>query len=273
MELDQIMECSYEALRDWVYDNYEAAYCLGTGALTLGAWLMDSKRNERKAAYVSGYMGILALGALLEPCVNVTSSLYGDVLSHGSRSSKKVALTFDDGPHRHNTPEVLKVLEEEGVKASFFCVGQNAFDYPWLIKDIQKAGHLVGSHSFIHRNFLACTPRKAEEEILEGSLVLEAILNDKIRYYRPPYGTRYPWNIKYGESLRMRAVLWSNSPRDWQRPGAGIIAERVINSAKPGDIVLLHDGGGDRSQTVKALPTIIGNLRSRGFEFVRVDEL
>lgn len=267
------MELYSEKIRDWVHENYQAAYCLGTGALTLAAWALCPQKYRKTSAFLGAYSAILSLGALLEPCVNVTSSLYGEVLSYGSRQGHKIALTFDDGPHPLNTPLILDILARENVKASFFCVGQNVLEFPKLVQRTKAEGHLIGSHSFSHCNFLGCTPSRARREIVEGGLALETILGEKTRYYRPPYGMRYPWNLKDGSRLRQLAVLWSNCPRDWQLPGATVIAQRVVSQAKPGDIVLLHDGGGDREQTAQALPLIIAGLRERGFEFVRVDEL
>ncbi|MGM9992231.1 MAG: polysaccharide deacetylase family protein [Candidatus Bruticola sp.] len=264
--------CS-DDIRDWIYDNYQAAYCIGTGLLTLGAWALCPKKIRKASLFWGTYSAVLTLGALLEPCVNVSSSLYGEVFSCGLRDSRKIALTFDDGPHPLNTPQILDVLAQEKAEASFFCVGTHVLEYPDLVKKIKEGGHLLGSHSFSHCNFLGCTPSRARQEILEGGLALEAVLGEKNRYYRPPYGMRYPWNLKDGYDLRQLAVLWSNCPRDWQLPGAEVIAQRVISQAQSGDIVLLHDGGGDRSQTVAALPAIIRGLRQRGFQLVRVDQL
>ena len=92
-------------------------------------------------------------------------------------------------------------------------------------------------------------------------------------WFRPPYGMRYPWTLLQARQSGLSSVTWSNCPRDWLMPGAKVIARRIINSAQPGDIVLLHDGGGDRSQTLLAVCFVIRYLRSRGYSFVRVDEL
>ena len=260
-------------IQDWVYDNYQAAYVIGTGILTLAAFAAMPEHLRNAKAFAGGYLAITALGALMEPCVDVESSVYGQVLSRGTDAEMKIALTFDDGPNPVNTPHVLDVLKEEGVKATFFCVGQQALNYPKLVKRIFDEGHLVGSHTFSHRNLLGCTPEESYKEIAFGIMAVSSVLNAPVTYFRPPYGMRWPWTMQQSEAMGQTAVLWSNCPRDWQLPGADVIAGRVIKKAGPGHIVLLHDGGGDRLQTIYALPEIIRTLRARGFSFVRADEL
>ncbi len=261
----------FEQVQDWVYDNYQAAYVIGTGAIALCGWLADPKKRAGRALGI--YAGVLAAGAVMEPCVNVTSQKYGPVLARASTARRVAALTFDDGPSAQNTGKLLDVLKEEGVKATFFCVGHNALRYPDLVKRMESEGHLVGSHTYSHRNLLACTPKKSCLEIEKGIEAVESVLGHYPRWFRPPYGMRYPWTLLEARNLGQTAVLWSNCPRDWQRPGADVIASRVVNRMTPGDIVLLHDGGGDRAQTIFAVKVIIRALRAKGYEFVRADEM
>lgn len=268
-----IIDYAYDKLRNWVHENYHTAYVLGTGAIAAGIWALLPPKFRTLKLLGGGYAACLALGAALEPCVNFRSSLYGPVISHGSRSEPKFAFTFDDGPHPDNTPKILDILAKENIKASFFCVGENALLYPELIKRIKDEGHLLGSHSFSHKNLMACTPSESLEQIRRGIEAVSRVSGQPCRYIRPPYGMRYPWTLRQAYSLGQQVVLWSNWPRDWQLPGEDVIIERVVSEVQYGDIVLLHDGGGDRTQTVLALPVIIGKLRECGFSFVRVDEL
>ena len=262
----------FEDIKDWVYDNYQLAYVVGTGVLALGVWaLWPGKRSL--GALLGGYAAVLGIGAIWEPCVDVGSSVYGKVLARGGASELKIALTFDDGPHPENTPLILGTLARLNVKATFFCVGENVKKYPDLVKRIKDEGHLLGSHTLSHRNLLSCTWGETKRQIGGGIEALSSVLGEEPVYFRPPYGMRYPWSMWESERLAQRAVLWSNCPRDWQLPGAEVIACRVIRRAQAGDIVLLHDGGGDRRQTAQALPKIVETLRERGFSFVRVDEL
>ncbi len=259
------------AVRDWVHENYQAAYVVGTGLLALGAWLADPRRRVGPA--LGGWAAALALGAALEPCVNVESQVYGPVLSRGRTEQRVLALTFDDGPSVPETPQILDILRQEGVPASFFCVGEQVRRHPDLVRRMAREGHLVGSHADSHVNLLGCSPERSWREIREGVRVLARILGEEPVWFRPPYGMRYPWTLGQARSLGLSTALWSNCPRDWQAPGAEVLARRVVERLCPGDVVLLHDGGGDRSQTVQALSLLIPLVRARGYRFVRLDAL
>ncbi|MDO5295679.1 MAG: polysaccharide deacetylase family protein [bacterium] len=260
----------FNSLCDWVNENYEVSYIVGVGTLALTAWALDPKKRSKRAW--GAFAAAVALGVALEPCVNVQSQTYGPVLSHGSRQSRQIALTFDDGPSEYTAP-LLDVLAEEGVKATFFCVGKNVLQHPDLVRRAHDEGHLVATHSYSHRNLLGCLPAASRREINAGAQALDKVLGYRPQWFRPPYGMRYPWTLLQARQAGLSTVLWSNCPRDWLKPGAKVIARRVISDLQPGDIVLLHDGGGDRSQTVVAVRFIIRYLSSQGYKFVRVDEL
>ncbi|MBQ7568541.1 polysaccharide deacetylase family protein [bacterium] len=264
------MSICCDAVRDWVNENYEASYIIGVGALSLASWALDPKKSKKRALGI--FATALAVGAMLEPCVNVQSQVYGPVLSHGSRQKRCVALTFDDGPSEY-TGSLLDVLAEEGAKATFFCLGEQALRYPELVRRAEAEGHLVGSHSYTHRNLLGRLPAASRRQIVTGAQALNDVLGHYPLWFRPPYGMRYPWTILQARQSGMSTVLWSNCPCDWTTPGAKVIMERIIRSFQPGDIILLHDGGGDRSQTVIAVRYLIRYLHRQGYKFVRVDEL
>lgn len=257
-------------LADWVNENYEVSYVLGVGALALAGWAVDPKHRGKRAA--GCFAAALALGIALEPCVNVKSQVYGPMVVNGPRSERCVALTFDDGPSEFTAP-LLDVLAEEDVKATFFCVGNNVRQYPDLVRRTAAEGHLVGSHSLSHRNLLGCMPAASRQEIIGGAKAVESALGEYPQWFRPPYGMRYPWTLLQARQEGLTAVSWSNCPRDWLCPGAEVIARRVVETVAPGDIVLLHDGGGDRSQTVEAVRLLVRCLKGQGYRFVRVDEL
>ena len=257
-------------LADWMNENYEASYVLGVGALSLAGWALDPKHRGKRAAGL--FAAAVALGIALEPCVNVQSQVYGPIVAYGSRNERCLALTFDDGPSEYTAP-LLDVLAQEEVKATFFCVGSQVQQYPGLVRRIAAEGHLIGTHSFSHRNLLGCLPAASRREIIGGAKALESVLGSYSPWFRPPYGMRYPWTLLQARQAGLTSVLWSNCPRDWLRPGAKVIARRVVETAKPGDIILLHDGGGDRSQTVLAVRMLVRCLKSQGYRFVRVDEL
>lgn len=260
----------FTVIRDWVYENYEASYIIGVGALALIAWTLDPKKRTKYA--LGAFASAVALGTALEPCVNVKSQTYGPILAYGSGKEPLIALTFDDGPSKY-TESLLDVLREENVKATFFCVGKNALEYPDMVRRARDEGHLVGSHTFSHVNLLQCTPQQSKHEIESGALAVSSILGERAIWFRPPYGMRYPWTLGQARSIGLSTVMWSNCPRDWQIPGEQVIAERIVKNVHNGDIVLLHDGGGERSQTIWAVRQVIRYLRAHGYRFVRVDEL
>jgi len=198
----------------------------------------------------------------------------GRCLAHGARTGRRVALTFDDGPLPPYTTEVLRVLERYQVPATFFCIGLNAMAYPDEVRKIRDHGHSFGNHTWSHP-FLPELTRSALAEQLDRTAELIATVSgaDRPRFFRPPYGSRTPEVLRWLGELNTTTVLWDVAPDDWAMPGAQTIATGVVNETTDGSIVLLHDGGGDRSQTVAALPSIIESLLDRGFEFVRVDDL
>jgi len=258
-------------LRDWVHENYRLAYVLGTGALALGAWAVVPEASPFWS--LGAWVAALALGAILEPGVHVGSQLYGPVLSRGRTDRAVLALTFDDGPCPPHTSRILDVLAREKVQATFFCLGREVRRHPELVRRMVREGHLVGTHTENHCNLLFSTPGRSRREILEGCRSLALVMGQEPGWFRPPYGMRPPWTLKQARNLGMTTALWSNCPRDWQRPGAEVLARRVVDRARPGDVVLLHDGGGDRSQTVRALEILIPELRRKGLGFVRLDAL
>lgn len=261
----------FSAVRDWVFENYRTAYVVGTGVLAVGAYLADPRKRAGRA--VAGFAAALAVGAALEPCVNPESQGCGPSLARGTTTEPVVALTFDDGPEPPATEEILDVLAEEGVPAAFFCLGRQVRRHPELVERMAREGHLVGNHTDTHANLLLCTPARSRREIEGGAQALEEVLGERPRWFRPPYGFRFPWTLLQARARGQSTALWSNCPRDWQQPGADVLVERVVGSVRPGDVVLLHDGGGDRRQTVQALRELIPALRARGYRFVRLDRL
>jgi peptidoglycan/xylan/chitin deacetylase (PgdA/CDA1 family) len=175
-----------------------------------------------------------------------------------------VALTFDDGPGGYSM-QILDLLRQYHIKATFCIIGRNVAGYPEVLKRIVADGHTLCNHTWSHDIQLRTrTPDQIRAELQKTNDAIHAIVPDaKISYFRNPGGNFSPEVVNIAASLGMKSVYWSVDPQDWRRPGTQAIINNVINHTHEGSIVLLHDGGGDRSQTVAACRTILPNLAGR----------
>lgn len=192
----------------------------------------------------------------------------------GSPDGKKVALTFDDGPHPVWTQKVLDILKEHKIKATFFLIGSNVEKYPWVVKRIAEEGHIIGNHTYTHKVVGSYSPTQAKREIEKTQMCIKNITGKKTYLLRPPYGSYQQGFYQVAKDYNYKIILWSVTVADWKKNlSSNEIAYRVITSTKPGAIILLHDGGGRREATVKALPRIIKALKKEGYKFVTVEEM
>jgi cellulose synthase/poly-beta-1,6-N-acetylglucosamine synthase-like glycosyltransferase/peptidoglycan/xylan/chitin deacetylase (PgdA/CDA1 family)/spore germination protein YaaH len=198
----------------------------------------------------------------------------------GAGGEHQVAITFDDGPDPRWTPKVLDILKAANVKATFFVVGVNAERYPSLVRRIVDEGHEIGNHTYYHPNLALCWPEHIRLELNATQLLLETITGRATTLFRPPYGADTgPTGLseltplKVAEDLNYLVVLEDIDPQDWAKPGADIILRRIKQQRHDGSVILLHDAGGDRSQTVEALPRILDWLHARGDTIVPLSTL
>ncbi|MFL6499180.1 MAG: polysaccharide deacetylase family protein [Candidatus Udaeobacter sp.] len=198
----------------------------------------------------------------------------------GAGGEHQVAITFDDGPDPRWTPKVLDILKATNVKATFFVVGVNAERYPGLIRRIVNEGHEIGNHTYYHPNLALCWPEHIRLELNATQLLLETITGRATTLFRPPYaadtgptGLSELAPLKVAEDLNYLVVLENIDPQDWAKPGADIILRRIKQQRHDGNVILLHDAGGDRSQTVEALPRILDWLHTRGDSIVPLSTL
>ncbi|MBO9712674.1 polysaccharide deacetylase family protein [Sphingomonas sp.] len=204
----------------------------------------------------------------------------------GAQNPKLIALTFDDGPDSYWTPRILDVLKAKHVPATFFVIGENAVDNPGLMRRLVAEGHEIGNHSYTHPNMAQVTDTEARLEFNTTQRVIEAYTGHSTRLFRAPYfGDAEPTTAdEIGPALAAQQAGYTVvglhvDPEDWQRPGVDAIINttmREILEPEPdrsANIVLLHDGGGDRTQTLAALPQIIDRLRAKGYTFVPVSQL
>lgn len=185
----------------------------------------------------------------------------------GSRPAKWVYLTFDDGPSPKYTAQVLKLLSTYKVRATFFVVGRNVKRYPALTRRADQRGHSVQSHTWSHPNLRKVNWSTFKYQIRTTDRYVRAQTGYTPRCLRPPYGATNRLVARRAVALGKTIKLWSVDPRDWTRPGKSVIARRVLAKVRPGSVILLHDGGGNRSQTVAALPAILRTLKARGYDF------
>ncbi|HHW13600.1 MAG TPA: polysaccharide deacetylase family protein [Firmicutes bacterium] len=203
-----------------------------------------------------------------------------DIFRRGNPDLPYVALTFDDGPDPRYTPEVLRILAQEDVPATFFLVGAHAARYPELVRRIQREGHEIGSHTYSHRNLFLLKPAAIAQEVERAEEVLLRLTGERPHLFRPPRGL-FDANLRrILAERRYTTVLWSVSSRDWVEASPRLIARNVLGPVRGGDILLFHDSGaiisaqgGDRRHMLQALPYIIQRLKAEGFRFVTVSQL
>ncbi len=194
------------------------------------------------------------------------------LLWHGNPNLREIALTFDDGP-APDTPIILDILRKHHVRATFFMLGIEVQNFPDIARQVLADGNPIGDHTWDHPDLTHLGRKQAIKEIMDGRSMIQQVTGVVTNLFRPPYGAyTYPLlNTIY--ALNFTTVLWNSDPRDWSRPGVSSIINYVLNNAQNGSIILLHDGGGDRSQTIAALPTIIERLQARGFTFVTIPQM
>ena len=254
---------------------------LVTGILAVAVlWLGKLGVVRKRLAVLVACASLVCGGGLLLMAVLPGNSFYGETITSVQvpNGKKLVALTFDDGPYHPYTQELVAVLEEKQVKATFFMVGNNASKNSEVVTLVTSNGHEVALHAEEHKDFLKLNEQELVGNILRGKKLLEELTGKPVKYLRPPHGFR-DWAVMEAASdAGLKVVNWSVIPRDWTNPGAQEIADHVCKNVIPGAIVLLHDGDApaqtaSREQTVEATARIIDELRKQGYNFVTVSQL
>ena len=182
-----------------------------------------------------------------------------------------VAMTFDDGPNHSLTPELLDLLASHHMKATFFVVGQNAAEYPDILRRAQREGHEIANHSWSHPNLGKMSDDGVRSQLQKTDDAIRAAIGARPTLLRPPYGSitarQKRWiHDEFGYDI----ILWDVDPLDWKRPGVAAIRNRIVKEAHPGSIILAHD---IHPQTIEAMPSTFDELQAKGFKFVTVSEL
>ena len=189
---------------------------------------------------------------------------------------REVALTFDDGPDLRYTPQILAVLRQEHVKATFFIIGTQAMRYPEMLRRIVKEGHAIGNHSFDHSNLFRLNSSQVVREVLFTDRAIKSITGVHTPWFRAPYGNVNPTILNQLHHLGYRTVNWSVDSTDWRSLSARQVQGNVLSHVHPGAIILQHCSAyppENLSGTVRALPIIIKTLRHQGYDFVTIPEL
>ncbi|TDD44963.1 polysaccharide deacetylase family protein [Kribbella antibiotica] len=178
------------------------------------------------------------------------------------KNKKVLFFSFDDGPDPYWTPKIMEVLAKHGAHATFFQLGKMQSEHPGLREQILASGNTIGSHSISHPQLTAISAAERHRQIFDGP---------KSTCFRPPYGASNPKVRKDIKDAGMVQVLWDVDPRDWARPGVNAIVQNILNNAHNHNIILMHDGGGDRGQTVQALDKVLPLLKAKGYSFPAMD--
>jgi len=195
-------------------------------------------------------------------------------ISHGNPDLPQVALTFDDGPIAY-TPQVLAILRHYNVQATFFCIGKNIVQFPSYLRQALAGGNVVGNHTLNHPHLPTLPFQEIYEELSKTQNAVQHATGTCPTIFRPPYGEYNPDVLRAASQLGLTSVTWSADAGDWDDPQPSVahIASSILSAARNGSIFLLHEGGGNRANTVAALPAIIDGLQARGLRLVTVSQM
>jgi peptidoglycan/xylan/chitin deacetylase (PgdA/CDA1 family) len=199
--------------------------------------------------------------------------LLGSPVYRAEHGRAEVALTFDDGPRTPSTRQILDLLDRHGARATFFVVGRNAHRHPELVQEILARGHQVGNHGWSHARLVFRSAAVVREEIERTDQLLRELGVAGEIPFRAPHGRKLLTLPAVLAERRQLHVLFDVVPGDWQGEPAEAVVERVLTEVRPGSIILLHDGGGDRRETVRATALLLPALAARGLSLVTVAEL
>ena len=207
-----------------------------------------------------------------------TGQWYGRTFTGLPRGTRQIALTYDDGPNDPHTLRLLEVLARHGAHATFFLIGRYVEQRPDIAREIVKAGHVVGNHTFTHPLLIFKTAAEVHKELTDCRSALQDAIGAHSNLFRPPFGGRRPAVVRVVRELGLQPVMWNVTGYDWNAPPAAVIERKVSRQIRGGDVILLHDGGhkqlgADRSQTVLATENLIQRYKQDGYEFVTISEM
>jgi peptidoglycan-N-acetylglucosamine deacetylase len=203
---------------------------------------------------------------------------YGATFARGPRGSKRIALTYDDGPNDPHTLKLLEVLARHDVHATFFMIGKYVRQRPDIARAVASGGHVIGNHTYSHPLLIFRSEAQTRAELSDCRAALSDAVGEHSKLFRPPFGGRRPATLRAARELGMKPVMWNVTGYDWNAPPAAVIEKKVARQVRGGDVILLHDGshkgmGADRAQTMIATENLIRRYKEQGYEFVTVPEM
>jgi peptidoglycan/xylan/chitin deacetylase (PgdA/CDA1 family) len=214
---------------------------------------------------------VLAAGAALTvpTQASAASRVSADIVDTAAGRGNVVSFTFDDGPNPPDTLRLLDVLRRHHVTAVFCLWGDHVTEHPEVVRAIVRAGHTLCNHSMHHDDLSTATPEQIAADLRETSAAIRrAVPHARIPYFRAPFGA-WGQTPAVAASLGMRPLGWRMDITDWEPPGTDVLVQRLLERITPGAVVLMHDGGGDRSQTVEAVDQVIPLLRAQRWRFTQ----
>jgi peptidoglycan/xylan/chitin deacetylase (PgdA/CDA1 family) len=221
---------------------------------------------------VSAIIGTVVVAAAREPAKDQPSAAPAPpppaaAPAKAKLPAKYVVLTFDDGPDVVYTPKILDVLAQYDAKATFFEIGKNVNRHPELTKRIHDAGHSVQNHTWTHADLRKLAAAAFRQQVTSTDQAIRAQIGTTPGCLRPPYGGMDATVRRRAKALGKDLVVWTIDSRDWTKPGTSAIVQHVLKGVHNGSVILMHDGGGNRTQTVAALPVILKSLKAQGYGF------
>jgi peptidoglycan/xylan/chitin deacetylase (PgdA/CDA1 family) len=222
-----------------------------------------------------GLAAVAAASAAGYQSMAPTGQWYGRTLARLPGTGKRIALTYDDGPNDPHTLRLLEALDKHEVKATFFMIGRFVRERPEIAREVARAGHVIGNHTFTHPLLIFESAARTRLELLDCRAALNDVVGQHSNLFRPPFGGRRPATLSIARDLGMEPVMWNVTGYDWNAGPASVIERKVERQMRGGDVILLHDGGhkamgADRAQTVIATDNLIRRYKDQGYEFVAV---
>jgi peptidoglycan/xylan/chitin deacetylase (PgdA/CDA1 family) len=207
-----------------------------------------------------------------------TSQCNGKTFIGLARGTKQIALTYDDGPNDPHTLKLLEILAKHNVKATFFMIGRYAQQRPDIAREVARAGHAIGNHTFTHPLLIFKSDAEIRRELSGCRAALSDAVGQHTNLFRPPFGGRRPAVLRIARKLGMEPVMWNVTGYDWTAPPATVIERKVAKQIRGGDVILLHDGGhkamgANRSPTVAATDQLLTIYKCEGYDFVTIPRM